>query len=750
MSINTNSEFEKVKNKFNQLIGDGKDFGDGLKRGKKNNKKIFSCILKSPLNSQDKEIRARRQEKEFAKEYMKSFAEQVFKHYEVNPSSIEHTDKILKTYVNENLTDMIPPYLKISIPDIVNENDKLFNDINTLMERIKNNEDIDQDNRIKIITGIRGAGKTSYLNYFISNYEKKLNEKNIITIRINVLRINDDNVSLEDAIKFKLCRILFTYYCTWKKKGHERLDSREVKPIIDKYLLDILKDDNNKYSADDIEECSDYFKKHVSKEPKKIKHDSEKFDKICDLLLDLMVQDYKFIIMIDNFDQVYLNDKKKFDKCMAGILTISTFTLFEHCIYIIAMRDNTYKILPPPIRMNSSCFLVGSPTTLDMFNKRINYFATISESELKDKKINCLKNLIILIGNNFLPNTNSMKSPINFEVACELFDNIFYGNKRMLINMMQRFIDFIPNHVFEKLSKEQGEINYDSIFEKLISQTGYKFFESLLIDVNTGFCNCFYDYTKKDREYQFSTINPSPHLDEMFIPNIYSFPAILNSEEDQQFIPFLKIRILQLLKNNTESFSQKKIATKLSDIFGYRTDITHLACEELRWDQCISIKMHDPGDDQGKEIRELTAEITQRGENLLEILSININLLAVSLENVFFPKEFIDKGIPIGNYYNTDDSGISKFIIRNIFFSLPKTIGILSSIEEFEKEVQGTRIAKNIKKCFNDSDFVITKKLKEISNNSIESIYFTYFDNNYEDVAILNKRRAELNKQLGI
>jgi hypothetical protein len=383
-----------------------------------------------------------------------------------------------------------------------------------------------------------------------------------------------------------------------------------------------------------------------------------------------------------------------------------------------------------------------------MLNRRIDYFATISKSELKTRKINCFKNLIILIGNNFMPDYSGIKKPVNFEQACNLFDDIFYGNKRIIINMIKRFISIIPNDDFNYLGEEGSDSNYDNIFDRLVSHTYYKFFESLLIDVKTGFCNCFYEYIKINNIYQISPINPTAHFDENFIPNIYRFPATPHSD-DVQFIPFLMIRILQLLrsyKNKDDKLNSNEIAVKLHEIFDYRKDIIHLACEELRKDQSIIIIMKEPDDEDKyqEKIREYKVDITPRGEKLLEILPININLLAVSLENVFFPVSFLKTGMPIGNYNDTD---MSKFIIRNIFFSLPKVIGLLSSIEEHEKEVLLKRNKESNQQYFTNSDFEISEKMIEISNRSIERIYRSYFGSEKDSKS---NRRIELKKQLGI
>jgi hypothetical protein len=742
-----NSEFEQIKHKFNVLVREGKEFGDNLVKEKSGKKKTISDALSTPYEYNSDDGRAISQIKEtISADSMKSFVQQIFKHYDVNPSIEDYNKRIVDTYVNENL-DIIK-YLKKEFR-IINEDDKFRDEIIELVGRIRAKDEVHQNDRQIYITGIRGAGKTSYINYFISKYEKELNNNKIISIRINVLRIKPYD-SLIDAIKFKICRILFTYYCTLCQENHERLENRNIKDILNQYLLDIINDDANDFCENDIKICSDSFKYYISKEPKKI---PEEYKELCKLLLIRIMKDYNFIIFLDNFDQITPNDKDIYIRRMDDLTNLNISDFFNHYVYVIAIRYSTYNTINPHAGTDKKCHIIGTPTTFDMLDKRIKYFSTISNSQQSQKKINCFKNLIILIGNNFMPKTNNTTETINFQQACNFFDDLFYGNKRLIIKMIDRFINIIPQSDFELLCEMDCDYNYDNLFDQLISQTYYKFFESLLINVDTGYCHCFFEY-KKDTihdKYEFSSINSTAHFDKNFLPHIYRFPAISNVK-DVQFIPFLKIRILQLLNNypllNDDNLSQNIIAKKLHEIFDYRTDVIHLACEELRWDQSIIIIEKEPEDDDSykNELKSKPLDITPRGKKLLEILPSNINLLAISMEHIFFPKSFIKTGVPFGNY---NDKDISKFIIRNKFFSLPKIIGLLSAVEKHEKNIL-LRTNKRNQEHFSDSDFTITEKLKEISNKSIERIYFSYFDNKNDEASQFIIRRNHLKEQLGI
>lgn len=741
------SDFELVRNRFNSLIRSGKDFGNGLIKEQKDKSKAILTTLSTPYEFVEDDAKAIKQIEEIdLKDGMKKFVQQVFKHYDVNPSIDGASDKIISTYVTENL--QVIPYLRKEL-NVVNEDDALFDEISVVIKKSREKEDVHQENRKIYITGIKGAGKTSYLNYFISKYEAELNKKKIISIRINVLRIND-NDTMENAIRFKTCRILFTYYCTLQNKEHERLKDRAIKNDMDNYLFKIIKESKNKFSEHDIRSCSDYYKNYNAKEPEQIK---EIYKDLCDQLLIKIIGEYNFIIMLDNFDQVTPNDKELYNKRIKELEKITTTSFFNHSVYLITIRYNTFNVLHNSARTTKTCRVIGTPTTYDMLNKRISYFSRIHNNDRDRRKISCLKNLILLIANNFMPAAITKTKITDFQEACNLFDDIFYGDKRMIIQMINRFINIIPEFDFEYLCSHEYETIMDSLFDKLISLTYYKIFESLLIDTKTGFCNTFFSYKKVDDRFQFKEINATAHFDENYLPNIYQFAAV-QKMKDNQFIPFLKIRILQLLKNyekNDYRLTQNMIAQKLKEIFDYRNDVVHLACDELRWDQSIIIIEKEPENDTEHiaELRSMPLDITPRGKKLLEILPININLLAVTFEQIFLPVSFLKNGgIVFGNYNDTD---ISKFIIRNKFYSLPKLIGLLKSIEEHEKNILLTRTKEENKKLFNpESDFSIANRLEEVALHSIEKIYFSFFEVKTDDDVKYAIRRKDLFKQLGL
>ena len=725
-------DIEEIQKKFKKLIELGIEEGKQLCQNK------FQCSMDTPyeyykLNDDFDKTKQPTVSIEVGK--LKQFAEKLFRHYDVNPSIKGYNNKILETYVQQ-----VKPIKQLDDLDVANENGvstAFYTKIKQTLTKIKQGDpSLNPEDKTIHITGIRGSGKTAFFNYFISKYEEELNRENVITVRINVMKILGDT-TLVDAINFKICRILFTYYCTWGNT--ERLEDR----IIKDYLDPILTDFKTKRGFDEKEmiKCHDYFCEY--NHTKNLRNIPSEYIEICQNLLQEISKQYKFIIMLDNFDQLNPNKRSKegYGKRKQELEELTTQSIFSYCLFIIAVRYSTYKGLTANGNKKTKCWAIGSPITSTMIKKRMNYFNEHGNynDEEKVKNEEFITQCIRLVGSSFTIENKIL----DFESACEVIDSIYMENKRIILNIINRFLESIPDY----------SINNQIFNDSFLTRYEYKFFESLLIktqndnsDVAEGYCRAFYQYVIDNNDVlKFGNINQTAHYDNSYLPNIYRFPANAESST-MMFIPFLKIRILQLLKNNP-NLSTKKVCDILQAIFSYKIDAVELACIELREDQSLILRneTYEETADNEEAIRNIRMQITNRGKKLLEILPINVNLLAVSLEQMFFPERYLNK-IPIGNYYTESD-----FIIRNIFCSLPSVIGLFRSIEEQEKE-EYEKIQNNeeSRSYFNlQNDFSFTEQLEREAHLMIEKIIISHFiPNNSSKEAFCKLRRDNLNLQL--
>jgi len=757
MGKEDDSEFiNDIIDKFKKLVIQGEQFGNELA---KNNFRSFMQIpMKWHGKNANKVKRISRPVglKSSISEDLKdliAFTKGIFIHYEVNPSKEENNNKIKGTYVCKNLK-IISQLEDEALPQ-ANENgvnDAFYTTIVDAIRDIPLGDKTPQERTI-YLTGSRGSGKTAFFNYFMSCHENDLNKLHILTIRINVMRIESEKVTLENAIKFKLCKILFKFYCSSLKK--EELPGN---PTIKNFIDPILGSDQfGKFTEEEMLACHNYFVSYPSKELINI---PKEFSEICEALMHEMSKSYKYIIILDNFDMLSPNERSKneYEIRKRQLKRIHNSPISNDGIFLISVRYGTYKGLRPNGRQTPACWVIGYPNAYDMIMKRLNYHIENSKSDSnkknlrKESVISCIR----AIGSSFSFNYQEQSGLLSIEDACTQIEQIFEGNKRVILNMIVRYIDSILPFVV-------------NLTERNLISNKYRFFESLLINAENGYCSEFYEYDLKDVKgssesvLTFANIQSEAHHDNNYVPNLYSFPSIA-AEVQMMFTPFLKIRILQLLYNNKKAISTKEIINVLNEIFSYRTDMIELACIELREDMSIIFndESREETVDNDERIKNIPVEITKRGENLLKILPTNVNLLSIGLEKIFFPLDFLATGVPFGNYYTDNYLDSIDFIIKNKICSLPKIIGLFKSIEESEKEnfIEKTKNTPDYFKlhtdvcldtAFADADFSLISTLESNALDSIKDIcssYFGYISENSESNSIRRDRRTKLYEEL--
>ncbi|MDR0893808.1 MAG: hypothetical protein LBN06_00670 [Prevotellaceae bacterium] len=679
----------------------------------------------------------------------------LFKHYDVNQSDEDACSKIIDTYVTEGLEKTFPS----DKPAVNNEKGVNPDFYNSITDKINRIDTLSAEEQTIYITGMRGCGKTAFFNYFMTTKEKDLNEQyKTITVRINVMKIVDKKCSLIQAIRFKLCRILFLYYYSGSKDvKKERFKNRKIKndDAIDPIMSDIER--IRTIGRKKVVKCSDYF---CSIKGQDLMIIPEIYDDICTELLQRIAQKYNFIILIDNFDQLNPNQKSKthYQERLSEFKNLRADFLSGHCIYLVAIRYGTYKEIDHNGRKDNDIWTIATPTTYALIAKRIEYarksrkFNNDTDKNIKESKIDYVKKCIALAAESFDKEALSLDSSDNFQQNCNTIDKIYGGNKRIVLNLLTRLLNQIPHRRGLDL-------------REFLTRYEYKVFEALLIkyegensDVAVGYCRSFYEYTVDHGLLNFENINVGAHYENSYILNIYKFPAQPFGE--MIFMPFLKIRILQIL-NNVPFLTIDNIANFLSDIFSYRKDAVQLTCTELKDDQSVVIAggdKYEDTDDNNDRVKYKPMLITSRGDMLLQTLPYSANFLSICLEQTPFPCDYISQ-MPIGNYFTQRDNVTpgnqsifySFFIMQNIHCSLPRFIGMLLHMEKIEKQMYNNYKQRNNIKSdyfYNDSNFALAELLKKSALDSIKKIFESYFDGKeISRESIYRLRKKELAKQ---
>ena len=529
---------KQKESEVNELIEYGKELGN-LFRVKGN--KIVPTIMKTPydyykdevrkkkisLNEEEEQREARaispsnlvssqkksQEEEEREKERKKilSAVDKIFDHFEANPSDEKMTEIVLKTYVTDRFKPLPP---ELDFKQIANRggvNEKFLESIIDTFEKIKDKDSVKHaDERIKFIIGVKGAGKTSFFNYFISRYEQFLNDKKIISVRINVMKIKEGSTTLEEAIRFKICRILFSYYSDCFTKKEKRFEGKRRRDLIDNILLYL----NKKFTEEPtVCDCHDYFCKYNSKELIKIEI---KYKKICDMLIEEVKKEYKFLIILDNFDQLSIKttSKKMFNDRYNDLNTLKSNE--EKClgVFLVALRYQTYVTIKSVSKIDPDRWTVATPSTYDMIKKRLDYYNNSDDKKAISENFEAS---IRIIGSSF--NINKNQTVLDLIQACENIDKLFGYNNRSIINIIRHYIE---SSYRTNLAETLDTLDRRTLTDSILTHYNYRFFETLLVDKNLGFCRKFYKYAieSKSNKLIVSELNDGSNMEFRYFTNI--------------------------------------------------------------------------------------------------------------------------------------------------------------------------------------------------------------------------------------
>jgi hypothetical protein len=395
-----------------------------------------------------------------------------------------------------------------------------------------------------------------------------------------------------------------------------------------------------------------------------------------------------------------------------------------------------------------------------MINKRLSYLESKG-----GKYIDFIKNCIMIIGSSF--NVQENDTILDLEKACDNIDTLFGQNKRSVINIILRYIESSRIDDNTNMVAPTGKVS-----ESFLNKISYRFFECLLINPIKGFCHNFYEYSHdKTKDLLIVSDTNGDNLEHRYFSNIYKYPS-RSDVPRMLFTPFIKVRILQLLMNiqriddcDLNCINIKDVSTILSNLFSYREDVVKLCCSELLEDQSITFNdAHQSIEDfdrEGEPKEYLALHITNRGEHVLSLLPINIHFLSICLEDIHIPVNILKTGFPIGKRI-VGEEATEDYLFGNICVSLPKLVGLLEKVQEFEKkqfidknslqyEIGNKKFSYSI--FFNNAeiphnDFNFITLLKKSTIDNINNIVRTYCFKEWKntDATILKQRQDYLIK----
>lgn len=715
---------QKILQKIESLKADGREMAEKLI---KNN---MMCKTDTTLDFYEKlgvlgpeETSVKNKDKDEGFNNILNF---MFKHFRANPSDGIRSREIVDTYIKEgNISRSLRRYACANQDGI---SPKFWERITCSINKYKKHDpNAARDYLFTWLVGYKGCGKTTFINYFMSTKEEELNSiYKAITVRLNTAYEPKD-MELQHSIKFKICKILFNYYCKDSEKS--------VKTRAFFSLQDIL--DNTILEKSELENFYHAFtgENNTKNSTKLIKEFSYQFNIFFKFIKNN--HGYSFIIILDNIDQLGVrpDDKDSYKLRLEQLGQLMEEDDQVWGIYIFVMRPQTCFDVKKRAQVSPETFSIQIPSFSLIYHSRKKYLINNKKSFFKDKDEmeKYLDTYVQVVGSS-LRSKSKYLNLLSLDDALKNIEQFCTFNKRQAINLMRLYGDSCLKDIslIDYLSTVISKENQEKDLSELLQFGYYRFFEALML--HTGYCCRFngYDISPKNNELIFSEKSEAPN-EYRFLPNLFKFPSKVNWRN--YYSVFVKIRILQYLSNlsSLEESSIEEIKKDLNSIFDYNKNVINLACQVLI-DGCCLESSNDfsnrfdnyPESDNG-------IKITDRGKIILQTFPEKLNYLSICFEDMPLPKEFMVKDekitFPISNYYS-NKNGICTFLLDNILYSSPIIIGMLEVIEKMENDKFASKqkqLKRNNKEnLFKQDDFELIKRLNESANATYQKIIDTY------------------------
>lgn len=527
--------------------------------------------------------------------------------------------------------------------------------------------------KVLFLTGELGEGKSFLINYILTSYQDEIFEKKkVITVKVDLASIHQEEASLEEKIYKKLIKILKTKYFV---QVREQVASRLKVEDLVCYLEKTSQTEFN-FVIDEINKVDLYGS--IDLQGQELKNAYRILKNFVSYYEDISTHNYRFLIIIDGLDN-YNRDLRSGSKFFNRIKELKKHVINkefkDHCYLIVARHESHSEILEQSDLGAGNSLSPFKHATLfpvepeDVFQKKIKVFQSFLELTIKQNKdIGEEEKIIILIKEKIESFTN---------LILELVKNVFLDKKKVPVTIedyfnknlreIVKFYNVVTRTFFHFLP-------FFSLPKNTIkNQTGlYNKLDFLLTTKNKELINYFYSKHAKYifcgvmnnqlhfalDQYQFTIkkkdkfihtqINIS-YSKRLLLTNIFQIePILLKYLNKNEFVPYMiKVRILQLFyfyskKDVVDSYTFDHISKKMNQFFGFKYDIVFGVCHMLYSEQCLErdikskhrYRVVKDGKSYGRFM------ISNKGKLTLNHLMYKIDYIFNLLDNIYLEKSY--------------------------------------------------------------------------------------------------------------
>ncbi|MEW6194237.1 MAG: hypothetical protein AB1521_03655 [Bacteroidota bacterium] len=541
-------------------------------------------------------------------------------HLSANPSDKDRADILNQAYVYLSEVDKKDNTLKI-YPNYSEDTSKQFVDDLISISREEFNQYMHKSKgprAITILSGERGLGKTVFINHLFTKYNRYLNSKKVIWIRLD-LSINYGSVrpNLIHLFLSKLVKVILMYY----------LDMPEFKNLIS----DIKQYFNSERYADtevrlkfheNIQTLYNTF--YEKKGSKKLTEDMVYKD-IAEQFRNYAIKaGYSFIFILDNFDKLDItpNHSKKFLHYYNQLDIITDPDERPGAAIVIVTRNDTRIFL----EQNAS-------PSVNKRNNLIKEIKNIPFEKIIKKRLEYLKKNISKIAIHKKWDLEHIENHLD-----EFEDYVLTTAENKIFDKYISNMDLIYGEN-NRIKVQLLQLLYHNFLDVKNSKYKYRLVEAMC-KAGYSFPPCFYSYRLDN-----GNLIPVSHnkiFDNVFLPLIFSFPYI--EEKNRIQIPIsrtymlLGLRIIQYIQafskiNNHDGIipiSLQALNEFLNKLYSYDSKIINALIEE--YCDCGLLKLH--GDNL----------LLSKNYNSLEIIALpKVNLLFGSIKSLSIEAPIVEK-----------------------------------------------------------------------------------------------------------
>ncbi len=459
----------------------------------------------------------------------------------------------------------------------------LLSSCNSIRNSLEHNDRVNPN--IYYIESERGAGKTIFINHFFNKFNDEFAKNSIFWIRMDLdSSVLDNDTNLERYINNKLFKTILKHYSRNSKYNFTYFIS-EIKELIN----------SNPYFEEPykiilLHKFNTYINKFHNNNP--IQITDQTYDEIfIDTMYHVLRKHkIKVIYIIDNID---LLDKseirlKKLNNYLNQIKKTFLSNLRENGVFILTYRSNLHNYLTSAI---SSSAKVISPKFY-----RLN---TYSFDDIFHQKVEMIKERVSILGKPDRRNWNLLDWP-------EQIDDFYYFiQEHSEFDSIDDFLIFLESyyHSNNRSKTQIIQLLYQSFVLSRRSKNKYRVIEYLFLSGYRFTPKVFHYSIKND---QIFLEKAEKIYDNIFIPNLFSYPYVSNAEKiilpiSQSYL-LIKIRLIQLLlgvSNNEEETSNiisiDDVLLYLEGIYKYDKQIILSSLDEFCELEFVELNKKDGG-----------------------------------------------------------------------------------------------------------------------------------------------------------